>query len=64
MKSHINAAGVALPAVGAFLVWCFVADREAYLRGEGFLEITNPSPKDIKKLRFIIGMSRVGLGLS
>ncbi|HAL38476.1 MAG TPA: hypothetical protein DCP03_10305 [Polaromonas sp.] len=60
--------GVALATIGAFLVWYFIAqvnfaDKEAYLRGEGVLEILDPKPEDIRKLKLEMALSRVGLGL-
>lgn len=68
MQSHIIAAGIALSAVGAFLVWRFLAevnfaDRKAFLQGKGVVHISDPTPKDIEKLRFEIRMSKVGLAL-
>ena len=68
MKTHMIAAGVALSAVGAFLIWYFVAelnfaDKESYLKGQGRIAILDPSTEDIRKLRFKIGMSRLGLAL-
>ena len=68
MKTHMNAAGVALSALGAFLVWYFVAElnfanKESYLKGQGSIEILDPSTEDIRKLRLRIGISRLGLAL-
>lgn len=59
MKTHMNAAGIVLSAVGAFLVWYFVAeinfaDKGSYLRGGSRLVISDPSPEDIRKLRLKI----------
>ena len=68
MKTHLIAAGVAISAFGAFLVWYFIAEinfanKQSYLRGEASLEILDPSPADIRKLRFNIRISRIGLAL-
>lgn len=68
MKVFVNTLGVALATIGAFLVWHFIAqinfaDKEAFLRGEGVLNIPNPRPEDIKKLKLEIAFSRLGLGL-
>jgi hypothetical protein len=68
MKTHINAAGVVLSAAGAFLVWHFVTElnfvnKESYLKGQGSIEIPNPSPEDIRKFRFKMKMSKLGLTL-
>ena len=65
-KSHINSAGVFLSAVGAFLVWFFIAelnfaDRDEYLKGRGRVTIPDPSSAEIKRLKMRIRFSRVGL---
>jgi hypothetical protein len=65
-KPHINSIGVFLSAVGAFLVWFFIAelnfaDQDEYLKGRGRLEIPDPSQADIRKLEGRIFLSRAGL---
>ena len=65
-KSHMNSVGVLLSAVGAFLVWLFIAElnfaeQDEYLKGRGSLKIGDPSPAEIKKFKTRIWFSRIGL---
>jgi hypothetical protein len=58
--------GVLLTAVGACLVWFFIAElnfaeKDEYLKGRGSLKIEDPSPAEIKKFKTRIWFSRVRL---
>src|SRR5260370_3381121 len=67
-QPHVNSIGVFLSAVGAFLVWFFIAqlnfaDKAEYLKGRGRMEIPDPSQADIRKLKRRIFLSKIGLML-
>ena len=68
MKAHLNTAGIILTIIGALLIWVFLgelnfAKKDEYLKGRGELEIPNPTPEDIKKLKRNIFLSRIGMTL-
>jgi hypothetical protein len=68
MKAHLNTAGIILTIIGALLIWFFLgelnfAKKDEYLKGIGELEIPNPTPEDIKKLKRNIFLSRTGMAL-
>jgi hypothetical protein len=68
MKAHLNTVGIMLTLIGALLIWIFIgevnfADKDEYLKGHGLLEIPDPTPEDIKKLKRNIFLSRMGMAL-
>ena len=68
MKSHLNAAGVALTVIGAILIWVFLGelnfvDRSEYLKGHGRIDILDPKPDDICRFKRNIWLSRIGMML-
>ena len=68
MKTHINTLGIISATLGSFLVWRYLtelnwADKEAYLKGEGVLTVPSPTEEDIKKFKWQLRLSKLGLGL-
>jgi len=68
MKAHLNTAGLILTLIGALLIWFFLgelnfAKKDEYLKGHGVIQIPNPTPEAIKKLKRNICLSRIGIGL-
>jgi hypothetical protein len=68
MKTHLNTVGIMLTLIGALLIWFFIgevnfAKKDEYLKGHGGLEIPDPTPEDIKKLKRNIFLSRMGMAL-
>ena len=68
MKVFINSLGVALSALGAYLVWHYIAqlnfaDRDAFLKGQGRLVVPTVTPEMINKFNFEKSMSDFGIGL-
>jgi len=68
MKAHLNTVGIMLTLIGALLIWFFIgeinfAKKDEYLKGIGELEVPNPPPEDIKKLKRNIFLSRMGMAL-
>jgi len=68
MKAHLNTVGIALTLIGALLIWFFLGElnfalKDEYLKGHGALEVPNPTPEDIKKLKRNIFLSRMGMAL-
>jgi hypothetical protein len=68
MKAHLNTVGIMLTLIGALLIWFFIgevnfAKKDEYLKGHGELEIPDPTPEDIKKLKRNIFLSRTGMAL-
>lgn len=65
-KNLINSVRVAFASLGAFQVWRYLTeinftDKEAYLRGDGLLTVSDPSQYDIKRLSCSIILSKLGL---
>ena len=57
-----------LTIIGALLIWIFIgelnfANKEEYLKGHGRIDNVDPTPKDIKKLKRNICLSRMGMPL-
>jgi len=57
-----------LTIIGALLIWIFIgeinfASKAEYLKGHGAMEIPDPTPEDIKKLKRNIFLSRMGMAL-
>jgi hypothetical protein len=68
MKTHINTLGIIFATLGSYLVWRYLtelnwADKEAFLKGEGVMTIPSPTPEDIKKFKYQLRLSKLGLGL-
>lgn len=68
MKTHINTLGIISATLGSFLVWRYLtelnwADKEAFLKGEGRMVIPSPSEQDVKKFKYQLRLSKLGLGL-
>jgi hypothetical protein len=68
MEAHLNTVGIMLTLIGALLIWIFIgelnfAKKDEYLKGHGTVEIPDPTPEDIKKLKRNIFLSRIGMAL-
>ena len=68
MKTHINTLGIIYATLGSFLVWRYLtelnwADKEAFLKGESRMVIPSPSEQDVKKFKYQLRLSKLGLGL-
>ena len=68
MKTHLNTLGIILATLGSFLVWKYLtelnwADKDAFLKGKGVMTIPSPSDADVKKFKYQLWMSKLGLGL-
>ena len=68
MKILMNSLGVVLTTIGACLVWYYIAqlsfaDKESYVRGEGKLIVPTVTAEMVKKYKFEMLMSKVGIGL-
>ena len=67
-KNFVNSCGIAFASIGTYLVWRHLpeinfADKEAYLRGESILAVTDPSPEDVCRLKRSIFFSKLGLSM-
>ncbi len=68
MKTHINTLGIVFATLGSYFVWRYLtelnwADKEAFIKGEGVMTIPSPTPEDIKKFKYQLRLSKLGLGL-
>lgn len=68
MKTHINTLGVIFSSIGSFFVWRYLtelnwADKEAFLKGKGVLTVPSPTEDDVKKFKYQLWLSKLGLGL-
>lgn len=68
MKTHLSTLGIILTTIGSFLVWKYLtelnwADKDAFLKGKGVMTIPSPSEAGVKKFKYQLWMSKLGLGL-
>jgi hypothetical protein len=68
MKILINTLGIISATLGSFLVWRYLTelnweDKEAYLNGKGILTVPSPTEEDIKKFKYQLLLSKIGLRL-
>lgn len=68
ISTYVSSIGLVLDIVGALLTWYCVAEisyasKSAYLKGAARLELTDPTPDDIRRYKRRVFGSRIGVVL-